>query len=199
MSEICIFAGTSEGRKLVERLCGRGLKMTVCVATEYGEVLLGDHPDVEIRAGRMDQKQMEALLRGEVFDLVVDATHPYADKVTENIAVACRNTGMEYLRLIRSSSFDDSDGIFVENTALCVEYLKNTEGNILLTTGSKELPAYAELHDRIYARVLPMQASLEICSQSGIAPERIVAMQGPFDEAMNLALLKMTKAKHMVT
>ena len=97
MSKICIFAGTSEGRKLVERLCGRGLKMTVCVATEYGEVLLGEHPDVEIRAGRMDQTQMEAMLRGEGFAIVVDATHPYADKVTENIASACQNIGAEYI------------------------------------------------------------------------------------------------------
>jgi len=199
MSKICIFAGTSEGRKLVERLCGRGLQMTVCVATEYGEVLLGEHPDVETRAGRMDQTQMEEMLRGKGFDLVVDATHPYADKVTENIASACQKIGVEYLRLLRDSNSDDSDGVFVENTAACVEYLKSTEGNILLTTGSKELPAYAELHDRIYTRVLPMQASLVICAQSGFAPERIIAMQGPFDEAMNLALLKLTKAKYMVT
>lgn len=199
MSKICIFAGTSEGRKLLERLCGRGLQMTVCVATEYGEVLLGEHPDVKIRAGRMDQNQMEEMLRGGGFDLVVDATHPYADKVTENIAAACRNTGVEYLRLLRDSNSDDSDGIFIENTAACVEYLKNTEGNILLTTGSKELPAYKELSDRIYVRVLPMQVSLDICAQSGIAPERIIAMQGPFDEELNLALLKMTRAKYMVT
>ena len=199
MSEICIFAGTSEGRKLAERLSGRGLQMTLCVATEYGEILLGEHPDVKIRAGRMDQKQMEAMLRSEEYELVVDATHPYADKVTENIAAACEDAGVEYLRLLRDSSSDDSDGIFVENTAACVEYLKNTEGNILLTTGSKDLPAYAGLHDRIYARVLPMQASLEICAQSGVAPERIIAMQGPFDEEMNLALLRMTHAKYMVT
>ncbi len=199
MSKICIFAGTSEGRKLLERLCGRGLQMTVCVATEYGEVLLGEHPDVKIRAGRMDQNQMEEMLRGGGFDLVVDATHPYADKVTENIAAACRNTGAEYLRLLRGSNSDDSDGVFVENTSACVEYLKTTDGNILLTTGSKELPAYKELANRIYARVLPMQVSLDICAQSGIAPERIIAMQGPFDEEMNLALLRMTKAKYMVT
>ena len=199
MYKICIFAGTSEGRKLLERLCGRGLQMTVCVATEYGEVLLGEHPDVKIRAGRMDQNQMEEMLRGGGFDLVVDATHPYADKVTENIAAACRNTGAEYLRLLRGSNSDDSDGVFVENTSACVEYLKTTDGNILLTTGSKELPAYKALANRIYARVLPMQVSLDICAQSGIASERIIAMQGPFDEAMNLALLKMTKAKYMVT
>ena len=199
MSRICIFAGTSEGRKLVEQLCGRGLRMTVCVATEYGEVLLGGHPDVQIRAGRMDRQQMEEMLRCESFALVVDATHPYADKVTENIADACRNAGAEYLRLLRDSNSEEADGIFLENTAACVEYLKTTGGNILLTTGSKELPAYAGLRERIYARVLPMQASLDICAQSGIAPERIIAMQGPFDEEMNLALLKMTNAKYMVT
>ena len=199
MSKICIFAGTSEGRRLVEQLSGRGLRMIVCVATEYGEVLLGDQADVQIRAGRMDQPQMEEMLRSGGIDLVVDATHPYADKVTENIAAACQSTGAEYLRLLRDSSSDDSDGIFMENTAACVEYLKTTQGNILLTTGSKELPAYAQLHERIYARVLPMPSSLEICAQSGIAPERIIAMQGPFDEEMNLAMLKMTGARYMVT
>ena len=137
MSEICIFAGTTEGRKLAERLSGRGLKMTVCVATEYGEILLGEHPDVEIRAGRMDRQQMEEMLRSEGFSIVVDATHPYADKVTENVASACNAAGVEYVRLLRSSDSGNADGVFVENTAACVEYLKMTEGNILLTTGSK--------------------------------------------------------------
>lgn len=199
MSEICIFAGTTEGRKLAERLSGRGLKMTVCVATEYGEILLGEHPDVEIRAGRMDRQQMEEMLRSEGFSIVVDATHPYADKVTENVASACNAAGVEYVRLLRSSDSGNADGVFVENTAACVEYLKMTEGNILLTTGSKELPAYAELHERIYTRVLPMQASLQSCADSGIAPDHIIAMQGPFDEEINLAMLRMTKARYMVT
>lgn len=199
MSKICVFAGTSEGRRLIEALTGRGVQMCVCVATEYGEVLLGAHPDVEIRAGRMDEAQMEEMFCGEGFALVIDATHPYADKVTENIAAACDRAGVEYLRLLRSSDSEDGDGVFVENAAACVEYLKTTEGNILLTTGSKELPAYASLHERIYARVLPMQTSLEACAQCGVAPDRIIAMQGPFDEDMNYALLKATKAAYMVT
>lgn len=199
MSEICIFAGTTEGRKLAERLSGRGLKMTVCVATEYGEILLGEHPDVEIRAGRVDRQQMEEMLHSEGFSIVVDATHPYADKVTENVASACNAAGVEYVRLLRSSDSGNADGVFVENTAACVEYLKTTVGNILLTTGSKELPAYAELHERIYARVLPMQASLQSCADGGIALDHIIAMQGPFDEEINLAMLRMTKARYMVT
>lgn len=199
MSEICIFAGTSEGRRLVELLSGRGLRMIVCVATEYGEVLLGEHTDVEIFAGRLDAAQMKEMFARKRFGLVVDATHPYADKVTENIAAACRQTGTEYLHLLRQSDSEDADGVFVESAAACAAYLKNTQGNIFLTTGSKELSAYAGLSGRVYVRVLPMQTSLELCAASGIAPDHIIAMQGPFDEEINLAMLRMTNAKYMVT
>lgn len=199
MYKICVFAGTSEGRRLVERLSGRGLQMSVCVATEYGEALLGEHSDVEIRAGRMDEEEMCAWLKRQQFAIVIDATHPYANKATENIVAACEKTDTEYLRLLRGSDSGDSDGIFVENAAACVEYLKATQGNILLTTGSKELPAYEALRERLYVRVLPMHASLEICAKCGVAPERIIAIQGPFDEEMNLAMLRMSGARYMVT
>ena len=48
MCKICIFAGTVEGRKLMSLLAARGVQIAVCVATEYGQALLGDHPDVRI-------------------------------------------------------------------------------------------------------------------------------------------------------
>lgn len=199
MCKICIFAGTSEGRRLIERLSGRGAELFACVATEYGEVLLGAHEDVHIHSGRMDAEQMKAFFQNEGFDLVIDATHPYAQVVTQNLLEVCQDQGIEYMRLLRSSDSADSDGVFVQDTAACVEYLKTTSGNILLTTGSKELPAYAPLRDRMYVRVLPMLQSLKICEACGIAPDRIIAMQGPFDEEMNLAMLRATDAKYMVT
>ena len=202
MCRICVFAGTTEGRRLIERLCGRGARLAACVATEYGEVLLGSHEDVEILAGRMDEAQMCEMLAGERFDLVVDATHPYAAVVTENLRAACRTTATEYLRLLRPSCSEDGDGVFVRDTAECVEYLKQTTGNILLTTGSKELPAFCAddaLRGRLYARVLPMAASLKICEECGIAPDHILAMQGPFSEELNVAMLRAVGASVMVT
>lgn len=202
MCKICIFAGTSEGRALIEALTGRGAAITACVATEYGEVLLGAHPDVRILAGRMDAKEMTALMRAEAFDAVVDATHPYADVVTQNIAAACREVDANYLRLLRGSGMAEGDGAFVPDVAACVDYLRSTEGNILLTTGSKQLPEFCQdpdLRARIYARVLPMQASLQTCADCGIAPDHIIAMQGPFDEALNCAMLRAVNARYMVT
>ena len=202
MCKICIFAGTSEGRSLIEALTGRGADITACVATEYGEVLLGQHSDVRILAGRMNMEEMTALMRTEAFDAVVDATHPYADVVTQNIAAACREVGANYLRLLRGSSMSDQDGVFVPDVEACVNFLRSTEGSVLLTTGSKQLPEFCkdpDLRARIFARVLPMQASLQTCADCGIAPDHIIAMQGPFDEELNYALLRAVNARYMVT
>lgn len=202
MCKVCVFAGTSEGRALIEAIAGRGAQITACVATEYGEVLLGFHPDVQVLAGRMTREEMAALLRRENFAVVVDATHPYADVVTENIAAACRESGAPYLRLLRGSNLDSGDGVFVPDVSACAQYLRSTEGSVLLTTGSKQLHEFCAdetLRARIYARVLPMQASLAACADCGIAPDHIIAMQGPFDEELNLALLRAIDARYLVT
>ena len=202
MSDICVFAGTAEGRSLIELLSGRGARIVACVATEYGEVSLGTHSGVEIRTGRLDKAAICSMLKNERFDIVVDATHPYADCATATISSACDETGTEYLRLLRSSTSEDGDGVFVSDISECIEYLRTTQGNILLTTGSKTLPEFcadSELFPRLYVRLLPLQQSLEICSSCSLPPDRIIAMQGPFSEEMNIATLKSVRASYMVT
>ena len=78
MAKLCVFAGTSEGRRLVECLEGRGAEIVACVATEYGGTLLRAKPGLRVCPGRMDATQIGALLSQERFDAVVEATHPYA-------------------------------------------------------------------------------------------------------------------------
>ena len=202
MSKLCVFAGTLEGRRLIQALSGRGLSLTASVATGYGESLIDPRPDLTLHAGRMDQNQMQEFLEANRFDAVVDATHPYADKVSENLSAACRKAGTDYLRLLRPSTAGVQDGIYFPDSASCAEYLKSTQGTVLLTTGSKELPAFCAdegLRARLYARVLPLESSLAACGQCGLKPERILAMQGPFDEEMNFAMLRFTQARYLVT
>lgn len=177
-------------------------EVTACVATEYGEMLLEPAPNLTISAQRLDAAEMKALFEREKFELVVDATHPYAAEVTENLVQACRETKTEYLRLLREKSAVTEDAVFVPDVAGAVEYLNKTEGNILLTTGSKELAAFTELNgyaERIYARVLPLATSLQLCQAAGLLPSHILAMQGPFSEEMNMAMLHAVNARYMVT
>ena len=202
MYKLCGFAGTTEGRELVELLAGQPAAVTACVATEYGEALLEDREGLTVAAGRLAEAEMEALFRRERFDLVVDATHPYAAEVTENIARACEAAGTAYLRLLRDGGDAPEGAVRVPDAAAAVDCLTGTEGNILLTTGSKDLAKYAALPDfarRAYVRVLPMEASLQACREAGLGPDRILAMQGPFSRELNTAMLRAVSAKYMVT
>ena len=219
MKKIVIFAGTTEGRRLSEILADAGIAHTVCVATEYGEIVMRDQTDAEaarakghslvsLHRGRMDRKQMEEFLCNDGYEIVVDATHPYARVVTENIRDAVKTQSSIYLRLEREISQtpeaeDPAVSIrYFESNADCAKVLENTEGNILLTTGSKELPTYCasgRLHDRLYVRILPGRESLELCMEQGIKGRQILALQGPFSTEMNAAILKQYDIRHMVT
>ena len=121
MSKLCVFAGTTEGRALVEFLAGQPVAVTACVATEYGETLLPAADNLTVSAKRMTREEMRTMMEREGFDLVVDATHPYAAEVTENIAGACGDTGTEYLRLLREENTAPEDAVFVPDAGSAVD------------------------------------------------------------------------------
>ena len=69
MSELCVFAGTSEGRRLLEFLAGQDVGVLACVATEYGEALVPRAQNIEVSAGRLDMGGMMALFAERRFDI----------------------------------------------------------------------------------------------------------------------------------
>lgn len=205
--EILIFSGTSEGRKLAEILLQNKIAVTVCVATQYGQEMMGQQEDelLTVHTGRMDVSEMERMAGEKNWQAIVDATHPFAEEVTKNIAAACRNQGKEALRLLREQNADicgNQDIQFVDSVEEAAAYLNQTSGNILLTTGSKSLPEYVEkIQDisRIYARILPVAQEVEKCRSLGLQGRQIICMQGPFSQEMNLAVMKEIQASVLVT
>lgn len=200
-SRVLIFAGTTEGRKLTQYLLGKGIDIYVCVATEYGESLLPEGDNLTVSHERMNAEQMEKVIREYKPDYVIDATHPYASEVTENIKEACRMAGKEYLRLIRGSS-ETRDCVCVDNIEEAVTFLEHTEGNILAATGSKELGAYTRLkdyEDRVFARVLSLAGVVKKCEDLKITGRHLICMQGPFSTELNLAILKQYDIRWFVT
>lgn len=197
MKRILIFGGTTEGRNLSRDLAARGAAVTVCVATPYGAEEQGETPGVTVLAGRKSADEMAALMRG--FVLCVDATHPYAAAATENIRAACTAANVPYLRLLRGAS-EARDAVFAADAAEAAAYLAKTEGNILLTTGAKELAAFSALEkSRLYARVLPSHEGLSACEAAGIPHRNILAMQGPFSQELNAALIRQYRIACVVT
>ena len=217
-TDILIFAGTTEGRLLAEYASAKGIGCYVSVATEYGETLLRDLENATVLTGRMDGQEIRTFIEEKKIRLVIDATHPFARAVTENIRAACAEAGKHLpVRCVRCLRQDDkvcggpecgeepeeTSGIIrVDSVQEAVEYLQRTTGNILITTGSKELKLYTAIRDyrdRCYARVLSAGPSVQESVRLGFEGRHLIAMQGPFSVEMNLALLHQTKAAYFVT
>ena len=194
---IVIFSGTTEGRLLSHLLAEKGAAVTVCVATEYGCEEQGEAPGVTILTGRKTVEEMAELLQGS--DLCVDATHPYAVEVTKSVRRACSEAGVPYRRLLRDRSAD-TDALVVDSAEAAAELLADREGNILLATGMKELPAFAGISPaRLYPRVLPTGDSIAACERAGIPHRNVIAMQGPFSRELNEALIRQFHIVYLVT
>ncbi len=209
MNPILIFAGTTEGRRLAEILDGAGIAVTVCVATEYGKQVMPKLSGVTLHQGRLNEEEMQKLMQEGGFLAVVDATHPFAVEVSENIRNSAEALGLPCLRLRRDTgcAWEAGPGQMSEQGYFnrhedCAAALAQTEGNILLTTGSKDLAVYCREEDmrrRIYARVLPNEESMELCRKAGLLGSQILAMQGPFSTELNIAMLRQYNIRYLVT
>lgn len=189
---------------LSECLSAAGIPHTVCVATEYGAIVLQEHPLMRVHCGRMDQEEIREFIHKGGYEVVVDATHPYAEVITENIRGAMQGMGIPYFRLLREQNAQQPrEGVLhFDSNEACARALEKTEGNILLTTGSKELAVYCaseQVKDRLYVRVLPSMESYTLCMEQGIQGKQIIAMQGPFTSELNEAMLHQYDITCLVT
>ena len=187
--KILLFGGTSEGHALALWLDAHRIPFLVSVATEYGEELLPDGFPVHV--GRLDQAAMVSLMEREGVTHVVDATHPYAAAVTATVAAASREAGLPCLRLVRDGDVS-GDWPTAADAKDAARQLLSMDGNIMLTTGSKELDAFAlpGLRERCFPRVLPSLESLERCLSLGFPAKQVICMQGPFSRELNEALIR---------
>lgn len=204
--KIIIFGGTTEGRKLSAALAAAGARVTVCVVSDYGseeqqraaceESFKGS---IIIDEGRKDEEQICRIVRNA--DLCIDATHPFAVMVSDNIRSAAGREGVELIRLSRDRSDISSDIILVSSAEEAAEAAAEAGSRILLTTGSKDLEIYGKClnPENLFPRILPMVSGIEKCERAEIPHRNIIAIQGPFSEELNRAVIKEYDIEVMIT
>ena len=211
-----IFGGTTEGRLLAERLSEMGIPHAVSVATRYGEEIEQNEGERNLLVGRMTSEEMAGCIRTGAYTHVVDATHPFAVDASAQIASACKIANVPCYRLSRDTRAGSLSAPEPVNTGspngpalICVDDLNGaaavineTDGPVLLFTGSKDLAALTsriEDPSRVFARVLPNEESLIKCREAGLSGKQIIAMQGPFSKEMNSAMIRQTGAAAILT
>ena len=201
MGALWIIGGTTEGRELADYAGRKGIGTYVTVATAYGASLIQSWPSLVVCTGRLTEEAMERFLTEHAISLVVDASHPYASVVTDNCRAACMRRHILYIRVARPVS-PHRDVLAVYSMEEAAMVLSHTEGNVFLTTGSKNLDVFTHVpsyEKRFYVRILPLRDSLERALSLGYAPGHIICMQGPFSAELNVAMFRQYKARFVVT
>ncbi|MGB3368259.1 MAG: precorrin-6A reductase [Acidaminobacteraceae bacterium] len=195
---ILVMAGTSDGRIIAKEISLKHDVLTTAT-TPYGKKLLEDM-GAQVLMDKMDSNYLLNLIEKMKIKAIIDATHPYAENGTRNAIDASEKAGIIYIRyerprseLITEDQMYDYEG--------CIEKLKNSSGNILLTVGSNNLDLFLDesIINRVYPRVLPTSMVIKKCEKLGFDTGKIIAMRGPFSQEMNSLMMKEFDIKFIIT
>lgn len=199
-----LILGTSEGKKILSLLNKFTEDIFVSTATEYGGELLKDYKYKVLNTTPLDLEGLKKSIRDNDIEIFVDGSHPYALVVTENLKKACSEMNIRYLRYERPSiikKYKQYENIIeVTSYEELLPYLRAFEGNILNTSGSRNIDKILNfnLPNRIVHRVLPTLKVMEELDQLKIKPDDIVAIKGPISYDLNISFIREHNAKAMI-
>jgi precorrin-3B C17-methyltransferase len=227
---VWLFSGTGDGNALARALVDRQGPIVVSTASEYGgEIAREDCPGVTVWAGRQGVEARRRALLGTRARAIVDATHPFAQQMSEQLIGLSKELSIPYLRYERPSAFDTRSapgapdtvdsrdaldplgalniagalGSLCDSVADAAERAIGTGQRIFLATGSKDLATFLNApgagQREWFVRITPEPALVRRAIDLGIPRDHILAMQGPFSEAFNTALWRDQRIDCVVT
>lgn len=197
---ILIMSGTKDGRELIQALSSIKCDIIATTTTTYGGSLIEATDQVSVIDHPLNLEHLVQTIQDNDTAILVDATHPYATGASENAMAAAEQTGCHYVRYERESLTVEEGKWFSDYNAI-IEYLKDREGNILLTIGANNLEGFTKnlSKERLFARVLPMSKIIAKCESYGLTPKNILGLQGPFSQSYNEVMMDTYNIKFLVS
>ena len=202
---ILVLGGTADSRMVVRELKEAGHPVMVTVVSSYGGALAaGEKPD-EVLVQALEPQELSELITRHKIIAVVDATHPFAQKISVMAREVCSEQGVSYLRYSRPGTTLPEHPLItlISGYKEAAESAARLGEVIFLTTGSNTLEVFTTaaglLQKKIVARVLPDPQVLVKCFELGLQPSQIIAMQGPFSKELNKAMFQHASAGVVVT
>jgi precorrin-3B C17-methyltransferase len=192
---IWVFSGTADGNALALRIAEWGARVVVSTATSYGrELAMTRLPSVAVRSGRIGINARRRELQVFRARAIVDATHPFATKISSQLIALGAELGIPYLRYERKVVDCSRPAIFCQTVGEAAAKAISLGKRIFLATGSKDLQVFlshpgASERDW-FVRVAPEPESLENALSFGVPRARLLAIQGPCSRELNETLWK---------
>jgi precorrin-6A/cobalt-precorrin-6A reductase len=160
---------------------------------------------IETRAGPLDASALAALVEARGIRAIVDASHPYADKLHATARAVAQRCGVPCLAFVRPGSVEAGvEGVrVVADHATAAQEAFQCGRPVLLTIGSKNLAEYVQQARRtglpLAVRVLDWPASIAACRRAGIESSQILAGRGPFSVEENRRQIRALRIGVLVT
>jgi len=197
-AKVLILGGTGEAVALAQALAeafGAGLTVVTSLAGRTKSPTL---PLGEIRVGGFGGVPgLTRYLREEGIDAVVDATHPFAARITANAVAACAAAGVPRLRLDRPAwkPVPGDDWRRVPDLQAAAALVSVLGSRAFLTVGSSELEPFKHVAGvRFWARMIEAPSAEELPKSF-----TIVRARGPFSLADEEAFLRRHRIDVLVT
>jgi len=188
---ILLLGGTSEARALAARL----QPDVEVISSLAGRVPDPALPEGKVRIGGFGGAQgMRRWLADNSVDAVVDATHPYAARITANAATVCGEIGLPHLVLARPA-WAPGDAIVVPtDTAAAKAVADNGYSRVFLTTGRSGIAAFADVDAWFLIRAVTAPDPQDLPAR-----HEIVLSRGPYRYDDELKLLRGHRIDAVVT
>ena len=206
--KILLLGGTKDSINIIQHLKNNySTYILTTTTTEYGGKLAKEGGSDEVIARPLLKDEIIEIIKNEHYDILIDATHPFASHITQTSASIACELKIPYIRFERPTtnlknidtshihyvnSFDDA-GKLIDN--------KFKKGNVLHFAGAntmedilKYVPA-----ERFYPRILKVESSLEKCEKLNIDPGHIIPMKGAASLEENIDLIERYDASAMIT
>ncbi|RPE71555.1 precorrin-6A/cobalt-precorrin-6A reductase [Pacificibacter maritimus] len=144
---ILLLAGTAEARNLASYLTDAGID---CIASLAGATRNPADLAVPTRHGGFGGADgFCAFLEAENITAVIDATHPFAEKITARTAQICKARDLPYLRFERAQWISRTgDAWHRADSYADLDRLIPKSARVFVATGRQSLAHYADLQDR---------------------------------------------------
>lgn len=192
---LLILGGTTEARQLGTALAQRGIQGTLSLAGRVERPLRQPLPQRIGGFGGVDG--LRDYLRREAITHVIDATHPFAARMSHNAVTACKAEAIPLLALTRAP-WDAQPGDrwqHVPDIAAAVAALDTAPRRVMLAIGRQHLADFAPVpqHSYLLRLVDPPQAPLPL------PQTHVIVDRGPFTEAADRALMEQHRIKLVVS